>query len=215
MKQVKLAVLVFSAFLANAAMAVGDAAAGEGKSAVCAACHGADGNSPAGDFPSLAGQNAEYLFKQMKDYQTGARKDAVMTINVRGLEEQDLQDLAAFYASKKITVQQADPELIELGERVYRGGDVAKGLPSCSGCHGPDGRGLKGSTFPALGGQHASYLEIQLKAFRAAGRDDLGVERMRSNDVDGDGLGMMQAVAAKLSDRELQAVASFISGLGQ
>lgn len=215
MNKLKFAVVMLAAAFSLPAMAAGDAAAGEKKAAVCAACHGQDGNSPGGDFPSLAGQGEKYLTKQLQDYKSGARKNAIMQGQAAGLSEQDMADLAAFYAGKTIKGGSAKAELVAKGERLYRGGNPASGVAACAGCHGPAGAGIDAAGFPSLAGQHASYTEAQLRAFRAAGRQDIGAPAYRANDADGDALGMMQAVAAKMSDAEIQAVASYISGLSK
>ena len=215
MNKLNSAVVLLVAVLAAPALAAGDAAAGEKKAAVCAACHGQDGNSPGGDFPSLAGQGEKYLVKQLQDYKSGARKNAIMQGQVAGLSEQDMADLAAFYASKTARGGSARADLVEAGERLYRGGNMETGVAACAGCHGPAGEGIDAAGFPSLAGQHASYTEAQLRAFRASGRQDIGAPAYRANDVDGDALGMMQAVAAKMSDAEIQAVASYIAGLGR
>jgi len=211
MNKLKFAVVMFAAILAAPAMAAGDAAAGEKKAAVCAACHGQDGNSPGGDFPSLAGQGEKYLTKQLVGYKSGARANPIMQGQVAGLSEQDMADLAAFYASKTVKGGSAKADLVAQGERLYRGGNPATGVAACAGCHGPAGQGIDAAGFPALAGQHASYTELQLRAFRAAGREDLGAPSYRRND-DGS---MMQSVAAKLSDTEIRAIASYIFGLSK
>ncbi len=215
MNKLNFAVVVLATAFSMPAMAAGDAAAGEKKAAVCAACHGQDGNSPGGDFPSLAGQGEKYLTKQLQDYKSGARKNAIMQAQVSGLGDQDMADLSAFYAGKTAKGGSAKPDLVAKGERLYRGGNPASGVAACAGCHGPAGQGIDAAGFPSLAGQHASYTEAQLRAFRASGRQDIGAPAYRANDVDGDALGMMQAVAAKMSDAEIQAVASYISGLGK
>ncbi|MFN3712116.1 MAG: c-type cytochrome [Alcanivoracaceae bacterium] len=215
MNKLKFAVVVLAASLAAPAMATGDAAAGEAKAAVCAACHGKDGNSPGGDFPSLAGQGAKYTLKQLRDYKSGARKNAIMQGQVAGLSDQDMADLAAFYADQTAKGGSAKPEFVEQGERLYRGGNPASGVAACAGCHGPTGEGIEAAGFPKLAGQHASYSEAQLRAFRASGREDLGAPAYRANDSEGDAIGMMQAVAAKMTDTEIRAVASYIAGLGK
>ena len=215
MNKLKFAVVMFAAVMAAPAMAAGDAAAGEKKAAVCAACHGQDGNSPGGDFRSLAGQGEKYMTKQLMDYKSGARQNAIMQGQAAGLSDQDMADLSAFYASKTIKGGSAKAELVEQGERLYRGGNAETGVAACAGCHGPAGQGVEAAGFPALAGQHASYTEAQLRAFRAAGRKDIGAPAYRRNDTDGEALGMMQAVAAKMSDAEIRAIASYISGLSK
>lgn len=214
MKSLKLFVLLLTGWLSLPAVA-GDVDAGESKAAVCAACHGTDGNSPTDEFPSLAGQGARYIVKQLQDYKSGARENAIMQAQVMGLSEEDMQDLAAFYAAQTSTQRRADPELVEMGERLYRGGNLESGVSACSGCHGPAGDGIEAAAFPALAGQYARYTASQLRAFRAAGRDDLDAPAYRHNDTEAEEPGMMQSVAARMTDREIQAVASFIQGLGR
>lgn len=209
MKCLKLFVLLAATAVSHA-MAAGDVDAGKEKSQPCAACHGPDGNSPSGEWPSLAGQGEKYLVEQIQAFKAGDRQNALMAPMVANLSEQDMADLAAYFSAQAIKVGQADPELAEQGERIYRGGVVAEGVPACSGCHGPAGEGVDAAGFPALAGQHTQYLEIQLKAFRAAGRGDLGDNVVkRTNDPQE----MMRTVAAKMSDTEIKAVASFLNGL--
>lgn len=216
MKSLRLVALLLVGLFAANVHAAGDAAAGKEKSVVCAACHNADGNSSLSEYPKIAGQGAPYLVKQMQDYKSGAREDAIMAGMVAALSEQDMEDLAAYFASQEVQTGAADPELAEAGERLFRGGNIETGVPACSGCHGPAGTGITAAKFPALAGQHAAYIEEELKAFRAAGRDDLDAPEYRRNDADDeDALGMMQATAARMTDREIRAVASYISGLSK
>jgi cytochrome c553 len=215
------AVAVFSlgfAALAQAAtvMPKGDETAGQTKSAACAACHGADGNSMAPTFPRLAGQNAKYIYKQLHDFKSGHRLDATMQGMALGLSDQDMADLAAYFSAQKAGVGEAKADLVKAGERVYRGGNAKTGLSACAGCHDPKGRGNAAAGFPHLGGQQAAYISKQLHAFRAAGRADIVTDpaQKRTNDaVKAGELGPMQMIAAKLSDEEIEAVSSFISGL--
>ena len=183
------------------AQAAGDAAAGEAKVAVCGACHGVDGNSAAPNFPKLAGQGERYLLKQLQDIKSGARPVVEMTGLLDNQSEQDLADMAAFFASKKMSVGAADPQLVERGEALYRGGKLEEGMPACTGCHSPNGAGLDAAGFPQLGGQHAGYVAKQLTDFR---------EGDRSND--GDSM-IMRSIAAKLSNKDIAAISSFIQGL--
>ena len=131
---------------------VGDAAAGQAKTAVCGACHGPDGNSMAPNFPKLAGQGDKYLLKQLHEIKDGKRTVLEMTGLLTNLSDQDLADIAAYYSSQKNTVGAADPALVERGQALFRGGDIEKGLPSCTGCHSPDGQGNAPAGFPHLGG---------------------------------------------------------------
>lgn len=183
------------------ATAQGDAAAGEGKVQVCAACHGADGNSELGSNPKLAGQGERYTLKQLRDIKSGAREVALMTGLLDNMDDQDLMDIAAFYASQEITLQGADPELVPLGEQIYRAGITDLGVAACSACHSPTGSGIAQAGFPALGGQHAEYIETQMKAFRSGARDN-----------DGDAA-PMRIVSERLTDAEIEALASYVSGL--
>lgn len=216
MKFVKLFVLMAAAAVATPVLAAGDADAGEAKAAPCAACHGQGGNASIPTYPKLAGQGEEYLVKQLQDFKSGARNNAIMAGQAAGLSEQDMQDIAAYYAKQSVEAGQANPDLVEQGERLYRGGDMANNVPACSGCHGPAGQGIDAASYPHLAGQNAQYVEDQLKAFRAAGRNDLGDNIIkRTNDGSVDEPGMMQTIAAEMSDTQIKAVASFISGLSK
>lgn len=179
------------------APAAGDPEAGKAKAAVCAACHGVDGNSANPEWPKLAGQGAPYLYQQLKAFKEGKRQNAIMQGQVATLSEQDMRDLAAYYASQQIQVGAASPEAVTLGERLYRGGNADKGIPACMGCHGPAGGGNPAAMYPALGGQHAQYTINQLKAYAEGQRHQP----------------MMSDIAARLSTKEMEDVASYIQGL--
>lgn len=187
--------------LTGLAHAAGDAAAGQAKAAVCGACHGADGNSPAPNFPKLAGQGERYLLKQMHDIKDGKRTVLEMTGLLTNLSDQDLADIAAYFASQKMSVGMADPNLVAQGEALFRGGKIAEGMPACTGCHSPSGVGIATAGFPHLGGQHATYVAKQLTDFR---------EGTRTNDGD---TKIMQSIAAKLSNKDIAAISSYIQGL--
>ena len=205
-------VLVAAALAAgavNLAQAAGDAEAGKNKSAVCGACHGADGNSMIPNFPKLAGQVEAYTVKQLKDIKSGDRVVPEMAGIVPGLSEQDMADLAAYYASQTIKGGSADPDLVKHGEDVFRAGKADAGVTACTACHGAKGKGMPEAGFPALAGQHSAYLEAQLKAFRAAGREDHEGKR-RENDGEAK---MMRATAARLSDDDIKALSSYINGM--
>lgn len=182
------------------ASAAGDAGAGQQKAAPCAACHGADGNSANGEWPKLAGQHPVYLVKQLQDFKANRRVNAIMNGMAAPLSEQDMEDLAAYYSTQAPAPGKADPELVERGKVVYLGGNFANGLSACYGCHGPNGKGNPAAGFPSLSDQHAQYLETQLKNFRAM---------QRGNDPGQ----MMRNIAAKMSDDDIKAVASFMQGL--
>lgn len=200
MKKV-IAGMVMAVSMAGLAHAGGDAAAGQAKSATCAACHGADGNSMMGNFPSLAGQGERYLVKQMQDVKSGARAIPEMTGLLDNLSQQDLEDIAAYFASQKGGIGQAKPELVEAGQALYRGGNLANGVAACTACHSPNGSGNAPAGFPRLSGQHPEYTAKQLRAFRAGERTNDGESRM------------MRDVAARLTDAEIEAVANYLRGL--
>ncbi|MGE8338747.1 c-type cytochrome [Pseudomonas laurylsulfatiphila] len=191
------------AHAAGEAVQPGDAKAGQAKAAVCGACHGPDGNSMAPNFPKLAGQGERYLTKQLHDIKSGKRTVLEMTGLLTNLSDQDLADIAAYFASQKGSVGAADPKVVARGEALFRGGDLAKGMPACTGCHSPNGAGNAAAGFPHLGGQHAQYIAKQLTDFR---KEDGG----RTNDGDAK---TMQTIAKKLSDEDIAAVSSYIQGL--
>jgi cytochrome c553 len=172
---------------------------------VCAACHAADGNSVAATNPKIAGQFPEYLHKQLVDFkpQEGkkpARESAIMTPMVASLSDEDIQSLAAYYAGQKLRPAAAlDKDLAALGQKIWRGGIAASNVPACSGCHGPAGAGIP-AQYPRLSGQFAEYIAAQLKGFR---------EGARANDANG----VMRGVAARMTEREIQAVAQYAAGL--
>lgn len=182
------------------AIAAGDAAAGKAKSATCVACHGADGNSIAPNFPKIAGQHEAYIVKQLNEYKSGNRVNAVMQGMVATLNEQDILDLAAYYAAQTPTIGQAAADKVELGETIYRAGNAASGVSACIACHGPTGNGNPMANFPSLQGQHAMYTAEQLRHFRSG---------QRANDAGA----MMRGVAGKMTDAEIEAVAEYIQGL--
>jgi cytochrome c553 len=199
----KIAIFTAGCALAGFSMtatAAGDAGAGQQKSAVCAACHQADGNSVNPQWPNLASQHASYISKQLQNYKSGERENAIMQAQVAALSDEDMSDLAAYFAGNELVPGTADPKLIKLGENLYRGGDIERGIPSCTGCHGPAGKGNPAAKFPAVAGQHAEYTATQLKAFRSM---------ERANDPNE----MMRNIAIRLTDPEIAAVASYIQGL--
>ena len=196
--------LLIASFVAMAAagvaQAAGDAAAGKTKSAACAACHGADGNSGVNPlWPKLAGQHPKYIKKQLHDFKAGKRKDGTMAPMAAPLTDQDIEDLAAYFSSQARTIGEAAKDKVAQGEKLYRAGS-SNGAPACSGCHGPAGGGNGAANFPGLSGQSAAYVAKQLKDFRSGARN---------NDMNG----MMAGVAAKLTDAEIDAVSQYIQGL--
>ena len=182
------------------AVAEGDAAAGKAKSATCAACHGADGNSVNPEWPKIAGQHASYIVLQLQAYKDGKRQNALMMPMAMGLSDADMQDLAAYYASQQQTPGMADPELVATGERVCRGGSPSRGVPACIACHGRAGKGSPLTMYPKLAGQHAVYTYAQLKAY---------ADQVRKSDKNQ----MMRNIADRMSDSDMRAVASYIEGL--
>lgn len=184
----------------------GDAAAGKELSVACSACHGADGNSAVGTFPKLAGQGARYLVKQMQDIRDGARPVPTMAGQLDGKSDQELTDIATFYASQAASGGQTDPEMLALGQKIYRAGVAERKVAACSACHSPTGKGNAPAGFPALAGQHAEYISTQLRMYRKGYEDESG----RTNDGDAK---IMRTTAFSLSDKEIEAVSSYIAGL--
>lgn len=178
----------------------GDPAAGQQKSGVCAGCHGPDGNSANPQWPKLAGQHAVYLYQQLKAFKGNERQNALMSPQAAGLSDQDMQDLAAYYASLPRQIGSAGEGDLTLGTALYRGGNAERGIAACMACHGPAGTGNPAAGFPALTGQHAPYVAQQLRAYR-------------SGDRKGGQFNMMWNVAAHLTDAEIEAVAHYINGL--
>jgi cytochrome c553 len=200
MKKLLLIASLASLAAAGTVQAAGDAEAGKAKSAACAACHGVDGNSAAPTFPKLAGQHADYLAKQLAEFKSGDRQDPTMNGMAAPLSEQDMADLAAFYASQEASIGKAAEDKVALGETLYRAGNSASGVAACAACHGPTGVGNPMANFPSLSGQHADYTVAQLKSFRSGAR---------ANDAGA----MMRGVADKMTDAEIEAVAQYIQGL--
>lgn len=187
--------------LTGVSVAAGDAKAGKAKAVNCAGCHGVNGNSTNPAWPKLAGQHAGFIAKQLADFKSGkTRSDPLMAGQVANLSQQDMDDLGAYFASQTGSQGAADEKLAVAGAKLYRGGNKKKGVAACIACHGPTGAGNPAAKFPKLSGQHASYVEKAMKDFRSGNR---------SNDMNK----MMQNIAEKMSDKEIKAVASYISGL--
>ncbi len=201
-------VVLTATALLTAAVAIGNplvdgsAEAGQAKSVTCAACHGPDGNSVNPQWPSIAGQNAPYTVKQLQAYKDGSRAHVLMTAQAVALSDQDMRDLAAFYAAQVITPKTvADAGTIEKGEALYRGGSVESGVAACSACHGPAGRGNPAAAYPLLKGQHATYTATQLRAYADGQRRSDGTTRV------------MRQIAARMESEDIDALASYIQGL--
>lgn len=183
---------------------------------LCSACHGATGVSVAPAQPNLGGQNVRYLYKQLVDFKTGARANGIMKAQLTGLNQQDLANVAGYYAAQEPWgAGFANAETNDMGAKLYLGGDKNRGVIPCAGCHGPKARGNDWAGFPRLGGQHSAYITTQLKLFRAAGREDQGLtaDQMRTNDSSNDDKGMMQVVASKLSDKDIAALADYLNAV--
>ena len=201
---------VLFASLSSSIIAAGDPEAGQTKSATCMGCHGLAGNSTIATFPKLAGQGEVYLLKQLQNFKSGERSNAIMAGVASLLSEQDMMDIAAYYSIQTISENSAkgDAETIELGRKIYVGGKMDTQTTACIACHGPKGLGIPTAGFPALSAQHADYTAAQLKAFRQysineqTGSDDVS----RANE-------MMVNVAKGLTTVEIEALAQYIAGL--
>ncbi len=183
--------------------AAGDANAGQAKSAICAACHGADGNSVVPNWPKIAGQHASYLERQLGLIKGGERPVPEMAGIVMGLSDQDMADFAAYFASQTSKAGLSDDALRATGEQLYRAGNSATNVPACMACHGPAGEGNPLAAYPAVAGQHSVYTEKMLKGFRAGsmwGEDDASSK-------------IMTEVTLRLTDNEIKAVANYMQGL--
>lgn len=189
-----------SALYAAEAPIVGDPTAGGQKIKVCTTCHSQDGNSVIPTNPSLAGQHEEYLVHALTEYQkgpSGTRNNPIMMGMAANLSAQDIADIAAYYSSQQHKIGEADPALVARGEALYRGGDASKGIPACMACHGPTGSGNGPAKIPAIAGQHPDYFVASLKEYQIGNRQNV----------------MMDAIANKMSDADMQAVASYVYGL--
>ncbi len=182
-------------------MKKGDAEKGSKLVGTCVACHGADGNSVVGQWPTLAGQRESYLFEQLEHIRDEERIIAVMKGLLNDYSDDDLRDVSAFYASQKTKVSQADEANLALGQQIYRAGNLKSGVPACTGCHGPAGKGLESAQYPMLSGQKAEYVVTSLIAYQTGERA-----------IDEHGK-IMQGIATRLTIEEIRAVANYVSGL--
>jgi cytochrome c553 len=180
----------------------GDATSGQGKAAVCGACHGMDGNSTDPANPRLAGQSEQYIAGQLAQFKSGKRVNAIMAGFAGALSEQDMHDIGAYFATQKPLPGVADKALVSQGETLYREGDVARGIPACMACHGPDGAGNPGAQYPRLTSQHSKYVESRLKAWKES-----------TEPSDDPHTKIMMPIAQKLDDKDIAAVASYLEGL--
>ena len=199
----KLIIILLIGLYSSLAVAAGNSIAGKSKALTCAACHGADGNSINPLWPKLASQHPHYLLIQMQAFKQaakGGRNNPTMTPLMAALSTQDMRDLAAYYAGLSLKVGDADPKLVKRGEEIYRGGDFDKHITACIACHGPNGDGNQQAGFPKLSGQQAQYTQQQLVNFKHGAR---------SNDLNH----IMRDIARRMDDKDMAAVASYITGL--
>jgi len=199
MKNIAIA-LTLLVSLVGTANAAGDAQAGKTKAAMCAACHGADGNAPVAIYPKLAGQHADYIVKQLTDFKSGARKDPIMMGMVMALSETDMADIAAYFESMPVTEGATAEDAIAIAKPIYLGGDRERKIAACMSCHGPRGNGAGLAKFPKISSQNEAYIVSQLQKFRSG---------ERANDPQG----MMVDTAKHLTDTEIDALAKYLVGL--
>lgn len=206
MKNIGLLVCLFLGFSTNS-VAQGNAEDGKAKAITCAACHGTDGNSAIAMNPKLAGQHNKYLVKQLTEFKLASqtsgkegRNNAVMNGMAAALSEQDIADLSAYFSSQESTPSEASADTIELGNKLYTGGDLERGITACIACHGPRGNGTSLSGFPDISGQHSDYIASQLKAFRSGDR---------ANSLNG----MMADIAKRMTDKDIEVISSYVAGL--
>lgn len=193
--------------VSGTSLAQGNAEEGQKKSITCGACHGADGNSAIDMNPKLAGQHADYLVKQLKEFKLASqtsgeqgRNNAVMNGMAAALSEQDILDISAYFSGQKASPGEAPEDVVVAGQKLYTGGDTERGITACIACHGPHGDGMSLAGFPDISGQHTTYLKSQLEAFRAG-------ERHNSHN------GMMGDIAKRLTDSDIDILSKYIAGL--
>jgi len=180
----------------------GDAEAGKNKAITCGACHGADGNSVNPVWPSLAGQHSTYTVAQLQAFKNGTRSEPLMLGQVMSLSDEDMRNLAVYFASMPAAAKAvADPATVDLGQRLYRGGDNENNSSACIACHGPTGRGNPAAAYPSLKGQYATYTAMQLRAYASGARQSDGPTKV------------MRDIASTLSEDDIVAVSSYIQGL--
>ena len=195
-----LAAVWFGSMTSASAWSAGNVEQGATKSTVCAACHGANGNSVNPEWPSLAGLGSDYIVTQLINFKEGKRANPIMMPNAMALSAEDMADLGAYFNAQRNTGLEADPTYWQAGQSLFRGGDKARGIPACMACHGPAGRGNEAAKFPALRGQHAVYTVKQLQDYAAGSR------LTGPNNI-------MQTIAKKLSVDDMRNVASYLQGI--
>ena len=188
------------AFSGTAAWPAGNAQAGATKSAVCQACHGANGNSINPQWPRLAGMGADYIVEQLQNFKSGKRKNPVMMPMASSLSPEDMADIGAFFEAQVNTGGEADPAFRQAGEKLYRSGSRDRGIPACMACHDPTGRGNEAAKFPELRGQHSAYVVQQLNDYASGAREP------------GPG-GIMGTIAKRLSPDDIRDVAAYVQGI--
>lgn len=180
----------------------GNISAGEKRAATCFACHGPAGNgsvNPA--WPKLANQNSPYIYEQLKAFKSRQRSNPIMSAQAATLSDADMRNLAAYFAAQSFVPGVASKAAVKIAQPIYRGGILKRHVPACAACHGPRGQGNPGAKYPRLGGQNAKYVASQLIAFKKGTRGSTGPGKI------------MQTIASKLTDKEIQALASYVSGL--
>ena len=207
MRNIALSLTMLFGLIGSANAVDGNAEAGKTKSATCAACHGADGNSNLAMYPKIAGQHAEYIYKQLKEFKHGmetggkeGRYDVAMSGMAAPLSDQDMKDLAVYFAEQTMTAGSTPENVVNAGQDLYRGGDMKRGIPACVACHGPRGVGHSLAGFPKVAFQHPEYIKAQLEKFRSG---------ERKNDMNG----MMQDIAVKLTDKDIEILSKYMAGL--
>lgn len=209
MKKIALSLTILLGTLSasNATAFDGDVNAGKEKSTTCAACHGPDGNAPVNIYPKLAGQHADYIYKQLQEFKLGmtsggkeGRMDPVMSGMAMPLSDQDMKDLAAYFSSLNMSEGATPKDVVEVGQQLYKAGDAERGIPACAACHGPRGNGTSLAKFPKISFQHPEYIKSQLEKFR---------DGTRNNDLNG----MMQDIAKKLTDKDIEVLSKYLGGL--
>lgn len=181
----------------------GSVEAGSAKSATCTACHGPGGNSANPEWPKLAGQSARYISEQLHRFKAGERQNPLMQPQAAALSDEDIANLAAYFAAQPAAPGVGSADAVPVAQKLFRAGDAARGLPACAACHGPAGAGVSPAAFPRIGGQHSVYVASRLKAYREDSKAALPEGNHK----------IMAAVAAKLSDEEIAALASYVNGL--